>query len=315
MTKSKTKFSYAQLALADWLAEDAANRFAVVATGHYDSKQIWLYQIADGAVVTIASPSSGCADKALLDRLGGSLEIKYAPLVADKVLIGNNSAFSGDACTDNGFKKFMKSIGYIGFDNAHGVLLLMRQTDTSLQAWKAKWKSEFATLKAKRDGLRAEVGRTVIIGAACKVYPRVDAETKKSFPYGFMLPIPDLRLVRPTWKARVVKETKERLYIQDVVRIRTTGGVAREDNPIRGSEPNQYVDRTHVMVDGATERAAQTLLAVDTDRVEGYYQACDAALAVALEPLIALHSRLFQAEGMHDDLMREAVEASTVKKD
>jgi hypothetical protein len=315
MTKSKTKFSYAQLALADWLAEDATNRFAVAATGHYDSKSIRLFQVTNGEVMTIASPSSGCSDKALLDRLGGSLEIKSAPLVAEKVLIGNNSGFWGDNGNDNGFRKFMKSIGYKGFDNAHGDQLLMRQTDTSLQRWEMEWKAKFTALQAKREGLRAEVGRTVIIGAKCKVYARVDAETKKSFPAGFTLPIPDLSLVRPTWKARVVRETKERLYIQDVVRIRDVGGVNREHNPVRGSEPNQYVDREHVMVDGATERAAQTLLAVDTDRVEGFYQACDTALAAALEPLLSLHARLFQARGMHDDLMREAIETSTAKKD
>ncbi|MCS4088843.1 hypothetical protein [Rhizobium sp. BK176] len=313
MTKSKTKFSYAQLALADWLVEDAANRFAVVSTDHYSSKSIGLYQVTENGVVTIASASTGCEDISLIDRLGGSLEIKYTPLVTDKVLVGFHSQFSRDG-DDNGFKKFMKSIGYKGFDTVHGGMLLMRQTDTSMQRWEMEWKAAFAALKAKRDGLRADVGRTVIIGAKCKVHPRVDAETKKSLPYGFLLPVPDLKLVRPTWKARVVKETKERLYVQDVVRIRDTDGSGEHHNPIRGFEPNQYVEREHVMVDGATERAAQTLLSVDTDRVEAYYQSVDNALAVALEPLLALHARLFQAEGMHDDLMREAIEASTVEK-
>jgi hypothetical protein len=315
MTKSKTKFSYAQLALADWLAEDAANRFAVVATGHYDSDQIGLYQVVDGKVSTISSASTGCDDKALIDRLGGSLEIKYAPLVADKVLYGYHSHFSVEPGKDNGFQRFMKSIGYTGFDTAHGGQLLMRQTEGSMQRWEADGKAAFAELKEKRDALRAEVSRTVIIGAKCKVYPRVDAETKKSLPSGFTIPIPDLKLVRPTWKARVVRETKERLYIQDVVRIRDGGGQALEHSPIRDSAPNQWVAREHVMVDGATERAAQTLLSVDSDRVESYYQACDTALSAALEPLLALHARLFQAEGMHDDLMREAIEKSTIKKD
>ncbi|MBY3155409.1 hypothetical protein HFO56_24085 [Rhizobium laguerreae] len=315
MTKSKTKFSYAQLALADWLAEDAANRFAVVATGHYSSKAISLYQVANGEVIAISSASRGCEDKTLLDRLGGSLEINYSPLVSEKVLVGNHSDFSRDDGNDNGFTNFMKSIGYKGFDDAHGGQLLMRQTDPSMQRWEMEWKDAFSALKDKRDDLRAKASRTVIIGAKCKVYARVDAETRKSLPAGFTLPIPDLTVVRPTWKARVVRETKDRLYIQDVVRIRDAGGAHREDNPIRGSDPNKYVDRIHAMVDGATERAAQTLLAVDTDRVEGYYQACDSALAVALGPLLTLHARLFQADGMHEDLMREAIEAATVKKD
>jgi hypothetical protein len=318
MTKSKTKFSYAQLALADWLAEDAPNRFAVVATGHYSSKSIGLYQVAEGQVTTIASASTGCEDKALIDRLGGSLEIKYSPLVADKVLIGYHSEFSRDGGEDNGFKRFMKSIPYNGFDTVHGGHLLMRQTETSMQRWEMEGKAAFAELKAKRDDSRADVSRTVIIGAKCTVNPHVDAETRKSFPSSFSVPIPSLKLVRPTWKARVVRETKERLYIQDVERIRDTSqthGGYLEHSPIRDSAPNQYVARDSVMVDGATERAAETLLAVDADRMEGYNQACDAALAVALEPLLALHARLFQAEGMHDDLMREAIAASTAKKD
>lgn len=312
MSKSKTKFTFAQLALADWLAEDSEGRFAVVSTEHHSSKSIALYQIDSGVVTTICSPSAGCKDTALLDRLGGSLEINYSPLMSEKALVGNHRGFNREDGTPNGFAKFMTSVGYSGYDNAHGGLLLLRQTPTSLQWWEKKGRDAFAALKAKRDKDRADVGRTVIIGAKCRVYAHIDKEKAKSFPAGFRHPIPDMTLVRPTWKARVVRETKERLYIQDVVRIRDAD-TSREDQSVRDSAPNQYVNRSDVLIDGATETAAARLVSIDQDRIDGYRRACDTALAAALEPLLTLHARLLQAEAMHDDVMREAIEAGKAK--
>lgn len=314
MSKSKTKFTFAQLALADWLAEDSKGRFAVVSTDHYSSKSIALHQIDNGVVTTICSPSSGCSDTALPDRLGGSLEINYSPLVAEKALVGNHRGFTREDGTPNGFEQFMTSVGYSGYDTLNGALLLLRQTPTSLQWWDDKGRDAFAAAKAKRDKDRADVGRTVIIGANCLVYAHIDKETQKSFPAGFRHPIPDMKLVRPRWKARVVRETKERLYIQDVVRIRDVDAKCREDRSVRDSAPNQYVNRSDVLIDGATDTAAARLASIDEDRIEAYRRACDTALAAALEPLLTLHARLLQAEAMHDDIMREAIEAGTAKE-
>lgn len=317
MSKSKTKFSYAQLAFLDWLAEDPESRFAVVATGHYSSKSIALYQIENGVVTTVCSPAAGCKDLALVDRLGGSLEINYSPLVAAKALTGSNNLFVRDDGTANGFSKFMKAIGYTGFDKAHGGLTLLRQTSVPMEWWTSGGQAEFATAKAKRERDRADVGRTIVICSKCTVYPRIDEAKKRTFPAGFRHPIPDLRLVRPSFKARVVRETKGRFYIQEIEALHSPEQrrAFRENNPIRGRAPNQYVERDSVLVDGVKEEAVARLIEIDSDRVESYYQACDVALVAALEPLLSLHNRLYQAEAMHEDIMREAIEAASVKKD
>ncbi|MCV9964521.1 hypothetical protein OIU34_21765 [Pararhizobium sp. BT-229] len=312
MAKSKTKFTYAQLALAAWLNEDAEKRFCVVATDHYSSKSIALYQIEDGKVVELASPSAGCKDTALVDRLGGNLEIDYTPLVAVNGLETSHCGYKRDDGLPNVFTTFMARIGYDRYKDTHNVRLL-RQGRAASKWWQDEGEALFESLKSKRDADRASVARTVIIGSKCCVYAQIDKEREKSFPAGFRHPIPDLTLVRPTWKARVVKETKERLYIQDVVRIRDVDTMCREGHSIRDSAPNQYVDRSNVMIDGAVEAAAARLVAIDEDRIEGYRRACDTALAAALEPLLTLHARLLQAEAMHDDVMREAIDAGTAK--
>ncbi|MDW9481964.1 hypothetical protein GOB57_25265 [Sinorhizobium meliloti] len=316
MAKSKTKFTYAQLALAAWLNEDAVNRFCVVSTGHYSSKSLALYQVEDGKVVELASPSAGCKDIALIDRLGGNLEIDYAALLAAKGIEASHCDFKHDDGRPNAFTTFMSAIGYGRYEDAHGVRLL-RQGRAAKRWWDEEGAKAYEILKSKRDVQRASVERTVIIGAMCVVHARIDQAKAKSFPIGFRHPIPDLPLLRPTWKARVVKETKDRLYVHDVVRIRDNDRLthSREANPIRGSAPNQYVERSSVMIDGATERASERLVAIDEDRIDGYYRACDTALAAALEPLLALHARLVQAEAMHGDIMREAIRAGTARKD
>jgi hypothetical protein len=313
MSKSKTKFTFAQLALVDWLAEDSKSRFAVVSTDHFSSKSISLYQVINNVVTTVCSPSYGCSDIALLDRLGGSLVINYSPLVNEQALVGNHRDFTREDKTANGFDKFMTSLGYSGFDTDGGGLLLLRQTPSTLQWWEDTGKNAFATLKAKRDKDRIDAGRTVIIGAECQVYPHIDKEIEKAFPIGFRHPIPNITLIRPTWKARVVRETKDRLYIHDVVRIRDVDTKSRERQAVRDSAPNEYVNRSDVLIDGASETAAETLVSIDQDRIAAYRNACDTALAAALEPLLALHARLLQAEAMHDDVMREAIEAGRAK--
>lgn len=314
MAKSKTKFTYAQLALADWLNEDSDNRFCVVATDHYSSKSIALYQIEDGKVIKLASPSAGCKDTALVDRLGGNLEIDYEPLLLVHGLEASHCGYKRDDGKPNAFNTFMAKIGYDGYKDVHSVRLL-RQGRAASKWWQEEGQAFFAVLKSKRDADRASVNRTVIIGAKCKVYAHIDQEKAKSFPAGFRHPLPDLNLVRPTWKGRVVKETKERLYIQDVVRIRGDAKFVqcREQSPIRGSAPNQYVERSDILIDGATARTEARLVQIDADRIESYRRACETALAAALEPLLALHARLLQAEAMHDDLMREVIADGTAK--
>ena len=314
MAKSKTKFTYAQLALAAWLNEDAANRFCVVSTDLYSSKSIALYQIEDGKIVELASPSAGCKDTALVDRLGGNLEIDYEPLMNVNGVEASHCGYKRDDGKPNAFTTFMARIGYDRYNDTHNVRLL-RQGRAAAKWWQEEGEALFASLKSKRDADRDAVGRTVIIGAMCTVYAHIDQEKAKSFPAGFRHPIPDLKLVRPTWKGRVVRETKERLYIQDVVRIREDASIirCRENDPVRGSAPNQYVDRANVLIDGPTERAEASLVAIDAERIESYRRACDTALAAALEPLLTLHARLLQAEAMHDDLMREAIADGTAK--
>jgi hypothetical protein len=311
---AKSKFSYAQLALADWLAEDSAKRFAVVSTDHHSSKSIALYQMGKDGVEVIASPSAGCKDTALLDRLGGDLEINYLPVVEARAILAQHSNFVRDDGNPNGFESFMLAIGFTDYAKAQGGLRLLRYIETSNPWWKAEGIAAFEVLKSKREAQRTAVGRTIVIGAKCLVYAHIDEEKKKSFPAGFRHPIPDLTLVRPTWTARVVKETKERLYIQDVERIRNDRSNSRERDSIRGSAPNQFVERQNVLIDGALDDAAGRLVAIDEERIERYYSACDTALAAALEPLLTLHARLFQAEAMHDDLMGEAIAAGTAKK-
>ncbi|MCZ7860652.1 hypothetical protein O9X98_04475 [Agrobacterium salinitolerans] len=312
MAKSKTKFTYAQLALAAWLNEDAANRFCVVATDFYSSKSIAFYQIENGKVVELASPSAGCKDTAFIDRLGGNLEIDYEPLAAVKGLNTSDCGYKHDDGQPNAFTTFMGMIGYDRYNGMHSVRLL-RQGKAALKWWQEEGEALFASLKSKREAARAAVGRTVIIGSTCKVFPKIAKDTEKSFPVGFRHPIPAITLVRPTWKARVVKETKERLYIQDVVRIRDVEAWCREGQPLRGSAPNQYVDRSDVLIDGAVEAAAARLVAIDAEHIESHRHACDTALAAALEPLLTLHSRILQAGAMHDDLMREAIADGTAK--
>lgn len=313
VTKSrKNRLSFGHLALVDWLMEAPATRFALENTWYRASKDLTLREVVDGKVVTFAS-SSTPTNPELVDRLGGSLEIDPSALINVNAVHSNHSLAKPAADREkNGFVLFMESIGQTEKTDLDYGYRLLRITDSNREWWNTVGKAEFEAMKKERDEARKAVGRTIVIGATCNIGPRIDPETEKLFPAGFKHPLPTLTLVRPTYSATVVRETETRLYVQDVVRLRKSEG--RESETVRGSAPNQYVDRSNVIADGISDAGPKAILAVDAERVSSFHEACDEALSVALGPLLNLHSRLFQAESMHDDLMREAISSDLKSK-
>lgn len=313
----KDKLGFAQLALVDWLLEAPTTRFVLgnvnLYSSLYVSKALTLCEVIDGDTVTLASPATTTTNVELEDRLGGSFEIDIRLLVEEKVLHSNRStAESANGDQKNGFVQFMESIGCTEFNSPHGHRLL-RAVSKTAEWWGSVGKAQFDELKDKRDAVRREAARTIVIGARMVVEPRIDPPKAKTFPEGFRHPIPNLVLTRPTYTATVVKETKSRLYVQNVVRIRPEPRYREgsENHPIQGRAPNQYVERSHVMADGISALSPARMLEVDAERVDSYHESCDKALTAVLEPLLSLHNRLFQAKAMHDDLMKDAVDADT----
>ncbi len=313
--KSKPKFTYGQLALVDWLLEGAGKRFALAKT-HYNAwKDLDLYEVVDGEVLEL-SDHKAPGKTGLQDRLGGRLDIDYLPLQAEGCLLMHHSRGKReDGDPVNGFMRFMSSINYDRF-GPDSEYRLIRMGSKTAEWWDTTGAPTFAPMKEKRETARKAVARTVVIGTRSTVKPRIDPEKEKSFPVGFRHPVPDLKIVRPTYVATVVKETKDRLYIQNITRIRDAARYfeEREDSPIQGRAPNQFVDKSRVIADGIKGELPRNILNVDAERVESYHEACDVALEAALEPLLSLHARLFQAESMHEDLMRDAIQSDTGPK-
>ena len=305
----KAKFTFGQLALVDWLLESPDTRF-VVENAYYNCwKELSLYEIADGETRQL-SGSSVSAEPEFLDRLGGSVEIDTTKLVADRAVLAQHSLHKREGGDKNGFALFMESVGMTQYVSDTGYRLL-RAKGASSAWWEETGRALFEAMKKKRDDTREAVGRTIVIGTWCRVQPKIDPVKARAFPVGFKLPIPELVVFRPTFTATVVKESKDRLYVQNVVRLRgeTSYLLSSEETVVRGRAPKQFVERRHVMADGVGEGGPKKMLAVDAERIESYHEACDKALAAALDPLLNFYARQFQAESMHDDLMREAVEA------
>jgi hypothetical protein len=306
INKKKVKsLSYPSLALIDWLMEKPSLRF-VIRDEDWRGHDTNLYEIIDGEAVRVAASLFNEGDPALLDRLGGRVGFDFEPLRQSGVLCMNRpDAAVKDGEVDNGYHAFLKSAGVTvpdsGYNRLHRVV---RETRVW---WEAEGKAAFQRLREKRDADRAKANRIIVIGIRCTVEPKIDPEKKALLPNGFKLPLPNLRLTRPTYTATVVKETQSRLYIKDVQRIRN-GSDGLEPSVIKGREPNQYIEREHVMVDGVASAFPRNIIDVDAERVASFQSACASTLDEVMGPLLNLYDRIFQAEASHADLMQEAIQ-------
>ena len=308
----KTGLRFPQLALADWMNEKADCRFAVANTERHAFPGLRFYEVAEGKAIAIASPARRGTPE-FLDRIGGKIDIDHSPLVEAGALLAQHSRFRREDGADNGFNTFMGQYPELG-SWQHGSWLLLRVHAPAAEWWAVEGAVAFAALKAKRDRERAKVGRTVIIGANAVVHPGIPASAGP-FPAGFRHPLPDLRVMRPTWKAKVVKEGKDRVYVQDIVRLRDPVPFGDEQRDvIKGRAPNQYVDTANIMADGVSDAAVARFTALDSEMVADFHRAADKALAEAIGPLLELHTRTVQSQAMYADLFREAAEGGRGKK-
>nr|WP_250807040.1 hypothetical protein [Neorhizobium tomejilense] len=306
-SKKAKALSFAPLALVDWLLESPSTRF-VIRDEDWRGNDTHIYEVRDGDAVRIASSMGNSGEPDFLDRLGGKVGFDLESLRQSNVLQNNRSdAVAKNGAEKNGYKEFLNSIGVTVSDPGYN--RIYRVGNHTAAWWEESGKARFVKLKEKRDEERARANRIIVVGAKCTISPVIDPDKKKLLPVGFKLPMPSIRITRPSHTATVVKETDTRIYVRDVQRIRPAMGFeAREESVIKGKEPNQYIERESLMVDGVRSATPRNIIDADAERVADYHAACKTTLDAVLEPLLALHARLFQAESMHEDLMREAID-------
>jgi hypothetical protein len=121
------------------------------------------------------------------------------------------------------------------------------------------------------------------------------------------LPLPRLSGLRPMFTARIVKETPDRFYVEDVQALNRASSLIATLG-VRTHGKHQYVDRDRLMLDNASQSDADALLAFDLSQQEDHADRCRRA-AEELEPIIRRYiAGAVQNEAEHADRMRELLE-------
>jgi hypothetical protein len=312
------KLEYGTFALVEWLLEGTL-RFATtqrqlrkyglslweINTEPGDRK--FVKHVGDGTYHGASNDKERAP--ALIDRLGGDLDIAYEPLWNRKIITGNWSHTKNDK-GPNAFWRFFDTVGETLFSREAYDVALIRCTDNTLEWWNAQGREYFEALKEKRYSDRAKVARTVLIGSRCTIRAEIPPQIAERLPQGFRHPMPDTTVVRPTWTATVVKETATRLYVTDVVRVREERKAlawSREPDTIRGRAPNHYVDRADVIADHADTALVNKLVHIDADAAETVVTAAEQALREMVPILLNMFNRTFQNEVSRDEMTKEAI--------
>jgi hypothetical protein len=307
------KLTFAQLATIEWLVEKPNDRCMVIDGSHLRSEFPSYCELVDGKITVVADKHNfnvgdrGAAAK-FQDRLGGSTKVSMWFFTDNKLLAVNYSSTPTKPDKElNNYYTFMERHGGSLF--VHGPSTLLRANQATIEWWNETGKKLFEPLKEKREATRQAAKRRIVIGVVSEVPPSVPDRLKGKLPEKFIHPVPTMRLMRPTFVATVVRETEDRLYVQDIQRIRPSAAWhERESNPVSGNAPNSYVLKNMVMADGISSDIPRHMLKVDQERYEEYGDLCEQTIVAVLPTLLNLHDRLFQAQAMNQDLMTEAVE-------
>lgn len=308
--KSAGKPGILELSLLGWLAEDPGNRFAM-ASEHTFACYEKQAPREDGLrpVRKLADFQNDADSDALKEWFGGKIAWKAGALLEDGFFVRHlmlGSAFKKD--DRELFQKAVADVYIPGSWNLSSAYIGI--TDAGIEWWKSTGAELHASLLtkigAKREKERASERRAVF-GWVMHFDRKTPERIQDMLPQGMELPLPRLSGLRPMFTARIVKETPDRFYVEDVQALNKASSLIATLG-VRTHGKHQYVDRDRLMLDHASQSDAAALLAFDLSQQEDHSDRCRRA-AEELEPIIRRYiAGAVQNEAEHADRMRELLE-------
>lgn len=321
---SKIKFTYPQLALCDWLFDEAAPgaRFLTRWHGSWNSpkQDFHFHEIIDIDKETglwkdrVISRHPGCNGtdeevKFHLDfkrRMGGSLAIDYQNLL-NAGIVTNRTIFSGGAIVEEFSKKFEK------FELGHNHSLI-RRTSEGKQWWRDEGKALYEAEHKKRLAKRKDAERTIVIGAWMTITAELPEGLTKNLPDGIKLPTPKRKVFRPFATATVTNQTEKRIGVTDIVmfadwekhRYSSYRGVSI-NWPIQGREPNVFITHENLMVDHADAFIGSKLHNLHSEEEQDFSAKATDHMSRIVPLMLSMHQALDQQQAGLEDMTREMI--------
>lgn len=305
--KSAGKPGILELSLLGWLAEDPANRFAMASEYTFACYEKQAPR-EDGlrSVRKLADFQNDADSDALKEWFGGKIAWKAGALLEDAFFVRHlmlGSAFKKD--DRELFQRAVADVYIPGSWNLSSAYIGV--TDAGIEWWKSTGAelhaSLLAKIGAKREKERASERRAVF-GWVMNFDRKTPERIQDMLPQGMELPLPRLSGLRPMFTARIVKETPDRFYVEDVQALNRASSLIASLG-VRTHGKHQYVDRDCLMLDHASQSDADALLAFDLSQQEDHSDRCRRA-AEKLEPIIRRYiAGAVQNEAEHADRMRE----------
>lgn len=305
--KSAGKPGILELSLLGWLAADAKNRFAI-ASEHSFACYEKLTPREDGLrpVRKLADYQKDDASDALKAWFGGVIAWKPGALLEDErfvryVMLG--TAFKKE--DRELFKAAVADVYIPGSWNLSSVYI--GATEAGIEWWNSTGAELHASLlekiAARREKDRA-AERRAVFGWVMHFDRKIPERIQDMLPQGMELPLPRLSGLRPMFTARIVRETPDRFYVEDVQPLNRASSLIATLG-VRSHGKHQYVDRDRLMLDYASQADAAALLEFDQSQQQDHAERCHRA-AEELEPIIRRYiAGSVQNEAEHADRMRE----------
>jgi hypothetical protein len=299
---SSLKPKLPELSLLGWLAEDPANRFAIESE-HTFSCYEKLAPRPDG-LRPVRKMSDHLADQFTVELttwFGGKIAWKSGPLSEQGFFLKQRRV---GAYKDGSVATFNELVAdvYIPGDWILSSIYIAA-TENGVAWWNEHGRAIHAAMLAKvaekREQERA-AERRAVFGWTMQFDRKVPERIEDILPQGMQLPLPRLSGLRPMFTARIVKETPERLYLEDIRPINPASSIiSMVCLKVHGKL--QYVDRNRLVLDHATEDDVIALKEFDRAQQEDHNERCRRA-AEEIEPILKRYfDGTIQNEAEHAD--------------
>jgi hypothetical protein len=174
--------------------------------------------------------------------------------------------------------------------------------------WNATGRALHESTVAAKEEKAAGSRRMVLLGLTRKIVFDVPEEFHGRIPEGLTIPKMTVKRLVPYATAMVTRETKQRLYVEDVEYLAADSKVfdgAGLYSPLKGFRPNEYVEHEDVMLDRTTRSKVDRLMAFEVEYAQSM-QSIHADLVRDVLPIMnAFESRMLQKFAERDDMLRE----------
>jgi hypothetical protein len=308
--KSAGKPGVLELSLLGWLAADPGNRFAI-SSDHTFACYEKLDPREDGLrpVRKLADFLKDADSATLKEWFGGVIAWKAGTLLEKGYFVRH--VMLGTAFTKDDRELFHKAVGDVYIPGSWNLSsAYIGATDAGIDWWHSTGAELHASLLAKIASKQEKdraAERRAVFGWVMQFDRKIPERIQDMLPQDMEMPLPRLSGLRPMFTARIVRETPDRFYVEDVQALNRASSLIATLG-VRSHGKQQYVDRDRLILDHASQSDAAALLEFDQSQQQDHTERCRRA-AEELEPIIRRYIvGAVQNEAEHADRMREMLE-------